>query len=606
MNNTRKIVKTRLMLAIMACLVPCLSVAGGPKEPKITQKVVADSAKTTAQRLTDLKDKANRQGSVRIIVQLKTPATAEATLQRTQVDEQRRNLTATQDKVLGKLRENGQIKEDSIKRFSITPGFAISATADNITKLLENPDVESVVEDGKNFPALYESSPLIGATDAWASGYAGSGQVVAILDTGVFKSHPFLTGKVVSEACYSTNDSGSWGSSTSLCPGGASSSVASGSGLNCNTATWGEGCSHGTHVAGISAGKNGNSSGGTMSGVAKEANLIAIQVFSGATVPGEPPDVWAYDSDLIKGLERVYSLRTTYNIAAANMSLGGDQFFSTCDTSPLKPIIDNLRAVGIATVIASGNNGWDGATGSPGCVSTAITVGSSTKTNQKASYSNMASWVDLFGPGSAICSSIVGVTSGCGTGYASWNGTSMAAPQVTGAWAVMKSKKPTATVSEIEQALESTGVPISTYLGNWPRISLIPALAALGGATSGNLFGLSARALVNTGDNILIGGFQIKNGSKRVIIRGIGQSMGIPGVLSDPELTLYNGQTVIGYNDNWSQATNAALIQSIGWAPSFANESAILIDLPVGEYTFQLRGRSGGTGIGLVQVYDTN
>lgn len=580
--------------------------AGGAKMPEATKNQLPQASRSDTGRRTDLLDLATKEGSVRVIVKLKAPSTPEATLLEQQADEQRRNLVATQDRVLEKLRGSGRIKEDSIKRFSITPAFAMTATADNITQLLENPDVESVVVDEMNFPALYESSPLIGATDAWSAGYSGTGQVVAILDTGVYKTHPFLTGKVISEACFSTTTSGSGWSTTSLCPGGVSSSVATGSGVNCNTTTWGDGCSHGTHVAGIAAGKNGSSSGGTMSGVAKESNILAVQVFSGYQETNQPNNVISWSSDQILAMENVYSLRSTYNIASVNMSLGGGQYSSTCDSDPRKPIIDNLRAAHIATVISSGNNGWNGATGSPGCISTAITVGSSTKTNQEASYSNMASWVDIFGPGSAICSSIVGVTSGCGAGYAAWNGTSMAAPQVAGAWAVMKSKKPSATVSEIEQALESTGAPISTYLGDWPRISLIPALAALGGATSGDLFGLSARALVNTGENILIGGFQIKNGSKRIILRGIGQSMGIPGVLSDPELTLYNGQTVIGYNDNWGQAANAALIQSLGWAPSYTNESAILIDLPAGEYTFHLRGKSGGTGIGLVQVYDTN
>jgi hypothetical protein len=82
--------------------------------------------------------------------------------------------------------------------------------------------------------------------------------------------------------------------------------------------------------------------------------------------------------------------------------------------------------------------------------------------------------------------------------------------------------------------------------------------------------------------------------------------MGVAGYLSDPELTLYKGQTMVGYNDNWGQASNAALIQSLGWAPNYSNESAILIELQAGEYTFQLRGKNNGTGVGLIQVYDTN
>ncbi|MFM2007107.1 MAG: hypothetical protein RLZZ09_2762, partial [Pseudomonadota bacterium] len=163
--------KTSLLVAITACLMPYVSVAGGPKLSSTTGRTVPGTVKTAAQNQTDLLDRAKHQGTARIIVKLKTPATPEATLQRQQVDEQRRNLTATQDRVLEKLKENSRIKEDSIKRFSITPAFAIEATADNISQLLENPDVESVVEDGRNYPALYESSPMIGATDAWTAGY---------------------------------------------------------------------------------------------------------------------------------------------------------------------------------------------------------------------------------------------------------------------------------------------------------------------------------------------------------------------------------------------------------------------------------------------------
>lgn len=444
--------------------------------------VNAQNPPTVADRAEALRDLANRTGKVRVIVRLKSSATPEATLSSAKVARQRANLQALQDRVLGALAPQGSVDSARVRRFVVTPALAMEATADEITQFQGNPEVEEVVEDHLNYPGLYASSPLIGATDAWASGYAGSGQVVAILDSGVYKSHPFLTGKVVSEACYSTTYAVSGVTYTSLCPGGVASSTAVNSGLNCNTTTWGEGCSHGTHVAGIAAGANGASSHGIMSGVAKAASLIAIQVFSGVTDSGGT-DIAAFDSDLISGLERVYALRSTYNIAAANLSLGGGQYAATCDSSALKPIIDNLRAVGIATVIASGNDGWSGATNAPGCISTAITVGSSTKVDQEASYSNMASWVDLFGPGSDICSSVVAVTANCGSGYAAWNGTSMATPQVAGAWAVMKSRKPTASVAEVEAALKNTGVPVSTYLGSWPRISLVPALAQLADPT---------------------------------------------------------------------------------------------------------------------------
>ncbi len=81
-------------------------------------------------------------------------------------------------------------------------------------------------------PTLAESTAVIGANAAWAAGYDGSGWAVAVLDTGVDKNHNFLSGKVISEACYSTTFA--YYSSTSLCPGGVASSTATDSGLNCH------------------------------------------------------------------------------------------------------------------------------------------------------------------------------------------------------------------------------------------------------------------------------------------------------------------------------------------------------------------------------------
>ena len=608
-TNLRPLTRGLIILALSAPVTGKLALAGQPESLPNQKPDTVPSAMTSAERAAALLDKAQREGKVRVIAKLKSPATPEATLTPNQVTEQRQALQGVQDRVLGVLVSQGKVKEAKVRRFEITPAMALEATPGDLALLAQNPEVEEVVEDSVSYPTLYQSSPLIGATDAWAAGFAGSGYTVAILDSGVYKSHPFLTGKVVSEACYSNTYNGGDYTYTSLCPGGVTSSTAVNSGLNCDTSTWGDGCSHGTHVAGIAAGKNGASSGGTMSGVAREANVIAIQVFSGYTA-GSFKDLGAWDSDLISALERVYALRTTYKIAAANMSLGGGTFTTTCDTSPLKPIIDNLRAAGIATVISSGNDSYTGATGSPGCISTAITVGNSTKADVKAANSNMATWVDLFAPGTLICSSIVGVASGCGAGYAAWSGTSMATPQVTGAWAVMKSKKSTATVSEIESALETTGVPISTYLGNWPRIALVPALAKLvstGG--TGVVTGLSAQGKVGINNEQLFGTFTISGDSRTVLIRGLGPTLaeyGTPGTIPNPQIKLTpNGSTtVIAENDDWKKAANAAEILRLGYNPKYDTESAILITLQPGVYNIYMSPSPGtSTGVGMLSVY---
>jgi len=240
-------------------------------------------------------------------------------------------------------------------------------------------------------------------------------------------------------------------------------------------------CAHGTHVAGIAAGK-----GTGFSGVARDATLIAVQVFSSFVTSSDCgshplPCALSFTSDQILGLERIYTLRTTYNIAAVNMSLGGGLFVSPCDSNSTKTIIDQLRAAGIATVIASGNDGSTMAISAPACISTSISVGSSTdgssglQADQVSFFSNSNQFLSLLAPGETILSSVPG------GGFSNFNGTSMAAPHVAGAWAILKSRNPSATVDDVLGALTATGTPVLDP-GNGltkPRINVDLALQAL-------------------------------------------------------------------------------------------------------------------------------
>ena len=216
-------------------------------------------------------------------------------------------------------------------------------------------------------------------------------------------------------------------------------------------------CSHGTHVATTVAGDDG-----TLKGVAPKANVIRMQVFSQFNdfwdcYPYQPPCVMSYTSDQMKALERVYALRGTYKIASVNMSLGGGKYSAHCDSSTpsISRIIDRLTAAGIAVVIASGNDAYDGFVGAPGCIKNAVTVGSTMKDDSISSFSNHADMVDIMAPGSAIRAGIPH------TGYASYNGTSMATPHVAGAFAVLKESDPTATVELLVTALKCTGEPVA-------------------------------------------------------------------------------------------------------------------------------------------------
>jgi hypothetical protein len=118
------------------------------------------------------------------------------------------------------------------------------------------------------------------------------------------------------------------------------------------------------------------------------------------------------------------------------------------------------------------------------------------------------------------------------------------------------------------------------------------------------LLNLSTRLQVQPGDSALIGGFIIRGSEpKKVILRGIGPSLNLPGQLEDPVIQLFNSANVnIAGNDDWK--TDQQNVEATGVAPSNDRESAIVITLDPGNYTVVMRGKNNTSGIGVVDIFD--
>ncbi len=406
---------------------------------RIMTPVAIDQGKANAAR-DGVVANVTSAGRGRVIVQVATNLSPNASAQ-----DEVRAVAASQDNVLASTAGSVNV----VGKLTRIPILVLEVDETAIRSLAASSGVVALMMDTPREITVSESIPMIGAQVVYSSGYTGKGFSVAILDSGVEATHSFFGGRVVYDGCFSSNYSAD--NIESLCPNGGDFQEGPGASNGCPIGL--DGCDHGSHVAGIAA---GNASGGN--GVAPGAGIVGLQVFSRFAADrcgGTADCIRTLDSDQMRAMEWVLENRDRYNIAAINMSLGGGSYTdqATCDaeSAPYKAVVDRLVAANIAVVSTTGNNAETNAMGSPGCISSIISVGSVTKSDGISDFSNSHAMMDILAPGSDIISAYKG------NRFDAMSGTSMAAPHVAGAFALLRSARPNASISQIFAAMAEGG-----------------------------------------------------------------------------------------------------------------------------------------------------
>ncbi|MGD9483494.1 S8 family serine peptidase [Streptomyces sp. TRM70308] len=282
-------------------------------------------------------------------------------------------------------------------------GFSVTASEAEAKRIAAAPGVRYVEADGvaslvgeQPNPPSYGIDRIDGALDGtYTYPNRGSGVTAYVLDTGIDMSHPNFEGRATSGYDFIDNDR-----DASDCQG------------------------HGTHVAGTVGSKD--------YGVAKDVDLVAVRVLN-----CQGSGQW---SQIIGGLDWV--AENASGPAVANMSLGGGANSSV--DNAVQGVIDS----GVQVAIAAGNdNGRDACGTSPARVTDGVTLGSTDRSDNRSSFSNLGRCLDLFAPGSNITSTRNG------GGSQQMSGTSMATPHAAGAAALYLSSNPGATPREVRDAL---------------------------------------------------------------------------------------------------------------------------------------------------------
>jgi subtilisin family serine protease len=381
---------------------------------------------------SELLDKAKEEGKVKVIVTMIPDS-----------DKGRFSTFSSEDEI-EKIKEGKEVIEFT------SGGFAAELSEGELLQVLDDERVVGIEPVRQFHLHLSQVKGIVNSSDSWglqfnSLNFTGQGQTICIIDTGVNFSHPDLVGKNLT--CN----------------------------INCAGASCSEDCAttdlngHGTHVAGIAA------ANGSIQGVAIGANLIGLKVFSGSSSS-------ISDTTWIKNaIDWCVDNAEEYNISVISMSLGtSDYYSSACDVQypSFSTSIGNAYNKNISVVVSTGNEANYTGIASPACIANAIPVGdtydgnlgglswgdpvtctdTTTALDKIVCHANRNSLVQLFAPGALINS-----TKRTG-GYEERGGTSMAAPVVAGAIAMMRqmlnNTNQYKTPAQIEDVLNDTGKQI--------------------------------------------------------------------------------------------------------------------------------------------------
>jgi subtilisin family serine protease len=445
--------------------------------------------------VSQLLAKAQAEGEVPVIVGVGfgRDFAPEGSLSAIAVEEQRDDIRAAQDVVAE--RYDGSVTHivDTI------PYLLMSADVATLDALAEDEDVFSLEEDTLMQATLDTTTQQIRAQPLWGNnfgGLTGNGWTIAFIDTGAETGHPFFGGRIAGEACFSRANSTGVSSTcqngtvdTSLPPGVIAGTdtyyrrTGAGAGAPCNLQI--AECFHGTATAGVAIGRNGLLDGRTFSGVANGAKVLPIQA---AHIQHGIRAVF-YMGDVLRALVYLHEgirQNTIQNVAAVNISVAvldsADENQERCDRGAdptmtrgsFATAVANLRSIGVPVVIGSGNQRDVGAA-FPSCVSAAISVGAVTKQNSVWERSagegtNSGTLMDLWAPGAGSnnrpenepAPALRGIATSFPNGtYGSASGTSIAAPHVAGAFALLRQQWPNAYGEALVNALLGSGARIT-------------------------------------------------------------------------------------------------------------------------------------------------